>query len=341
MMQTSPYGAYLTYNPNKSADGFGAQMQRILGIFGLSRALGIGYAHTGLARIETNPGDPNTSDEDRQSLLSRVNDLVSLPSDLSTRAWKLPGIERVGWHQATRILDAHKVARRLRQRIVIPLATPYPWADRHPDIYSAAAELVSARIQTRMPKGRLRVDVHIRRALAPSASNLTLSQRFVPTEWYQRVLGAVVEGFESEGAQFEVRIHTDIPNGHWQGASGLSSGTRAVLESDGLFNADGLLIQHWQDLEPYFGSLANVQVCREWDPIEVLSSMASADLLVTCASSLSFVAGLLRNGRPVISPEFWHTGPSSWLVLPRKLGSRECAKVEQVAAALTKTGISS
>jgi hypothetical protein len=342
MTSSSPYGAFLAYNPNKNADGLGAQMQRILGIFGLSRALGVGYAHTGLSRIETNPGDPNSSEGDRQLLLARANELVSLPSDLSTRAWKSPGIGRVGWPEAARILHAHKVARRLRQRIVIPLSTPYPWADRHPNVYRAAAEIVSNRIRPRgLGGGRLRVDVHIRRALAPADENLLLSQRFVPTEWYQRVLESVVEGFESEGAQFEIRIHTDIPSGEWQGVSGLSSGTRALLESDGLLNSEGLLIQHWQGLEASFAALPNVQVCREWDPIEVLRSMASADLLVTCASSLSFVGGLLRNKRPVISPEFWHAGPSSWLVLPRKLGSGEREKIVGVVGALTKTGISS
>jgi len=328
----SPYGAFLTYDANRCQDGLGAQLQRILGIYGIAQALGVGYSHTGFTNIEANPGDPNTSESERLSLLHRANALADLPSQLSSRAWKLPGIQRLEWSRAARIIDAHKIARRLRQRVVFPLATPYPWADRHPEIYVEGARKIASRIDSGDCAAEFRIDVHIRRALAPSIAGTAFSQRFVSTEWYEKVLATLVAQLEGDARSLEIRIHTDIPKGQWDATGGLSPATRALLEADGLIESDGFLREHWQDLDDLLKLSPGVRVCREWDPIEAISSMVTSDILVTCASSFSFVAGLLRGESPVISPRFWHNAPPSWLILPRDLDDWDLEQVGELVS---------
>lgn len=330
MNDHSPYGAFLTYDARRCQDGLGAQLQRILGIYGIAQALGVGYFHTGFTNIEANPGDPNTSEPERLLLLHRANALADLPSDLSSRAWYLPGIQRMDWSRAARIIDAHKIARRLRQRVVFPLATPYPWADRHPEIYLEGARQIASRIDSGDCATEFRIDVHIRRALAPSIPGTVLSQRFVPTEWYEKVLAELVVQLEGDARSLEIRVHTDIPEGQWDATAGLSPATRTLLEADGLMDNDGYLRKHWQDLDDLLEVLPGVRICREWDPIEAMSSMVTSDILVTCPSSFSFVAGLLRGENPVISPRFWHNAPPSWLVLPRDLDSWDLEQVGEL-----------
>lgn len=330
MINHSPYGLFLTYDAKRCQDGLGAQLQRIMGIYGLAQTIGVGYSHTGLTSIEPNPGDPNTSESERHSLLDRANALADLPSELSSRAWKLPRLQQVDWPRADRIIDAHKVAQRLRQRVILPLATPYPLADRSPKIYQVGAHHIAGRIDSGIRGTPFRIDVHIRRALAPSQPSKTLSQRFVPTEWYEKVIATLVAQLEGGARSFEIRIHTDIPEGHWDARAMLSPSTRALLEADGLLSSDGVLRHHWQGLDHLLEVVPGVRICREWDPIEAISSMVTSDILVTCASSFSFVAGLLRGEGPVVAPPFWHSAPPSWLVLPRDLNVSDLERVGEL-----------
>src|SRR5271155_3030691 len=75
-------GIALTYANDKATDGAGAQLQRVYGIYALSRYFHVPYVHTplkeigyqGLAALERNAGDPDMQD--------KYNRVFTIPSDI-------------------------------------------------------------------------------------------------------------------------------------------------------------------------------------------------------------------------------------------------------------------
>ena len=310
-------GVWLTYDARGQQDGLGAQAQRILGIYGVAKALGLNYWHSGIEYLEPNPGDPFETRVERQRYLERANARIALPSTENRPGIRLPAVGHLTWHQARRLISLHRVARKVGQRLLIPVLLPYPWCDRNPECYDRAVQEMP--ITTQEPdkgQGRRRIDVHVRRALAPSDPTLILSQRHISMTWTEKVVLALLEEFKQQGHQVDVRIHTDEPSGKWLvPVDDMSLGTRETLVHDNMIDEQGLLRRPSSTLTTEVAHWPDTEICREWDALAIWDSMITADVLVTCASSLSFVAGLMRGTRPVIAPVFWHPGPPRWLSL--------------------------
>src|SRR5208282_312406 len=83
-------GIALTYANDKATDGAGAQLQRVYGIYALSRYFHVPYVHSplkeigyqGLAALEKNAGDPHLQD--------RYNRIFKIPSDIELPANAVP-----------------------------------------------------------------------------------------------------------------------------------------------------------------------------------------------------------------------------------------------------------
>jgi hypothetical protein len=56
-----------------------------------------------------------------------------------------------------------------------------------------------------------------------------------------------------------------------------------------------------------------------------MKSMVTADVLVICASALSYVAGLLRGEHLTVAPRFFHTNPTSWQAISTEISAQERA----------------
>ena len=95
---------------------------------------------------------------------------------------------------------------------------------------------------------------------------------------------------------------------------------------------DGYLKDMGEDLEQQFSEFGNVEMAREWSPLEALKSMIQSNVLIICASSFSYVAGLLRLSQLTISPVFFHTSPSSWKSISGSITTDELIGLRQVLA---------
>jgi hypothetical protein len=194
----------------------------------------------------------------------------------------------------------------------------------YPDSYRIAAKIISTRIEKRKEENPVRIDVHIRRALALEFGRSGQAyDRYVSTDWYQHVIGLVVNFFEETKRPHRILIHTDIPMTRWKVPEDTSNGTLAMWKHHNLFDEEGYLVQQGEDLEKAFSAFSSVEIAREWDPIDVMKSMVTADVLVICASSLSYVAGLLRNEYLTVAPRFFHTSPTSWHTISSEMSDHE------------------
>jgi hypothetical protein len=153
----------LTYDNTKMTDGAGAQLQRIYGIYSISRLLGASYLHSllgrvdyqGLSALEENATDPGFHHQ--------FNDLFQIKSDVigtdDFHKVTLPDISLEILHQLVAMFDRHETGGR---PILVQLALPYGIADRFPDCYDVCKE-ISPFAPSAREGGALRVAIHIRR----------------------------------------------------------------------------------------------------------------------------------------------------------------------------------
>ena len=102
----------LTYDSSKLTDGAGAQLQRIYGIYSISRLVGAAYLHSplfrvdyqGLSALEANAGDPDYHHD--------LNTLFHIKSDVkATDAFhkiSLPDISIEALHELVAMFDTNQ-----------------------------------------------------------------------------------------------------------------------------------------------------------------------------------------------------------------------------------------
>ena len=314
-------GVTLSYDAQASGDGLGAQAQRLMGIFGAARRFGVNYVHHPIISIEANPGDPIQEASARERYLNEVNAYFALPSDSPAMPSLCLSFADLTPMKARFIRILHVVTRSFGVDVGIRIRKPFPWCDVNPSSYRDAADLIGPRFEQVMRTEPRRVDVHIRRALAPAVGRDGRPyDRYVSTDWYRAVLLAVISQAQELGVTTSIRVHTDNPRARWQIPSEVTPETRAMWEHHGLVGADGFLVDSQEDLEKSLEGVGPLEVVQEWSGLEVIESMVSADILITYASSLSYVAGLLRRDAPTISPIFFHQCPDDWLSLGHEVG---------------------
>lgn len=327
---TQPFGVYLTYDSEAMRDGIGAQCQRILGIAGASRLLGVGYVHTPISHIEPNPGDPQYSELQRQSLLGRANEMVKLAGDGLRESFEdVRIVKNLGLNDVHRLLKLDCQLKERGRSALVSVASPFPFADKNPILYRFPAQVIANRLSPRIDLDNVRVDVHIRRAVTPSKTISGKNNvRHVPTEWYLSVLDRISRGLSHHGGQLHIRVHTDIPKAKWKPTSGVSVQTRQLWDENVAFDSKGYLdTEGLEEFGQIFSHFGQIEVAREWDPIDALYSMVEARFLVGYASSFSYLAGILRGSRPVVSPRFWHSPMPTWCAISRSAKEHEMKKL--------------
>jgi hypothetical protein len=318
--QSEP-GVYLAYASDRSGDGLGAQAQRLMGIYSAAKHLGFGYVHNPIESIEPNPGDPPSTTEERENFLERVNQLFWLPDSSAISPRKHLNLPNLHKKSVQRLHLLNHIARSTKLAIQVNLSHSLPWSDEFPDSYGLASQVIQPRLPLPGVQDKTRVDMHIRRALAPQYGRSGEPyDRYVSTEWYVQVARFISAMFREQGIEPFFRIHTDIPLQRWRVPEDVSPGTRGMWRHHNLIDDHGYLIDLSEDLDRSFTQFGAYEIAREWNAIAVLESMVTADILVTCASSLSYVAGLLRLGKPNISPVFFHKAPTTWCSLDHELG---------------------
>jgi hypothetical protein len=293
----------LTYDNTRFSDGVGAQLQRIYGIYSISRLLGVSYLHSpirrvdyqGLAALETNMVHPGFHHE--------FNDLFQIKSDVMP----MGDLHRIRLHEISigtllhlvALFDEHKTG---GLPSLVEVALPYGIADRFPDCYEVCKEI--SPFASSVGEGRaLRVAIHVRRG-----ELLVLDrERMLPNSYYVNVAQEVAHVLDALKVDYQIELHTEVPNREF------------FVQPDhpGIYNrisAPTAVSPKMCRLDE-FGVLPNLVLCANETAIECIRKFATADILVMSRSSFSYLGGILnRNGIMLYHP-FWHRAPSSWMTV--------------------------
>jgi len=305
---------FLTYDNSLVLDGVGAQIQRIVSIYGVSRLVKAGYLHAPLIDFDPQIFSDSTYAE-RLPDIEKWNSLF--------RSNLLPYVEANGdliFHTNSmgirRLEILNFLSRFSKSRIICKMGNPRKITDEFPNILNSASELMSMpidRINSVNENNDFKVVVHIRQGV------LALSQfknRLLPLSHYENVLGTVTKILNTFGIQYQILIPQEIGQ-----STRLSIENSQVIQSMALdpdngqvrVNNDGTVTLIHESLD----LIATPILCKtRWlEPASAFSDfelMLNADLLIISKSSFSFLAGLINQKAIKIFAPFWHSTPDDW-----------------------------
>jgi hypothetical protein len=311
----------VTYDQN-AADGVGSQLQRIYGLYALSRGLDVKYVHTPLGRVDYQGLIPLLTGRTDRDFVGRYNAFFSLPSD----DFDYDGCEHVPLRSPNRERIEHyrEHAATIGRPVLLHAHEPYEYTDRHPEAYRALRAISPYR--EFRAAGPIRICIHVRRGDAAVARD----PRLLPNAYYLRVCGAVVSALRAAGVSFVVRLHTEAPPRPYTLHPGMP----------GLFidlNEPSTLDPAAQSLED-FDTLPNLEMILNVEPREALDDFATADVLILSRSCLGYFGGLLNTHGLVIAtpdspwPRNFHSALPDWLVADEN-GDVDATRLESRLAA--------
>ena len=286
----------LTYANDIMMDGLGAQLQRIYGIYALSRFYNIPYLHTPLKRVEYQgllALENNHNSEDIQDV---YNQIFTIPSDI-----KLPKNTITHYLESPKPEDIEKLikeSKKSKSFHLVKILIPQTIIDGDSEIYRPL-KTVSPFLNSRSDKFRLAI--HVRRGeLFAVASN-----RMLPNSYYVSSTMKVVELLQKLDIPFVCELYTEVPTKTFVVTS-QHPGVNGRVEEPITISAE---MSHLED----FDVIPNLKKCVNLDPIETLNGMTTADTLIMSHSSFSYLSALFSNGIIIYHP-FWHSPLKEWLV---------------------------
>jgi glycosyltransferase involved in cell wall biosynthesis len=293
----------LTYDNARYTDGVGAQLQRIYGIYSISRLLDVPYIHTplsrvdyqGMAALEENVIGP-TFHHDFNNLFHIQSDEAP-PGELQELRKIYLSLEEV--RQIAESFDANPTGGR---PYLIRLAMPYHISDDFPECYEICKQI--SPFPSRRYAGRpLRVAIHVRRGELLFVE----SHRMLPNAYYVSTAQNVVRELGALGIDYRIEIHTEAPKKQFVVGPELRGIGRRM-------NAPITVDPAMCSLDD-FSVLPNLVLYVNETAIECLRKLATADILIMSRSSFSYVAAILNRNAIALFRPFWHPPLSSWIVV--------------------------
>ncbi|MFC4948442.1 hypothetical protein [Pseudonocardia sp. GCM10023141] len=315
----APAGEVAVTYDNSNSDGVGSQLQRIFGLWALSRDLGIRYVHTPLGRVGYQGLMPLLEGHLEPDFVDRFNAFFTLPSDEFDRE----RCEVVTIHGPT----PHDIEQ-LRERaaatgrpVLVSACHPFNYTDHVPEACSRIR--VVSPYRHHRPTGPIRVCVHLRRGDNSFTGRHDRDERLQPNAYYLQVLATLTDELARQGLPFVIRIHTEVP----PHAVTLQPGAEGIyfrLDEPGTVDPAEIALEE-------FAAVPNVEVVANVDPKEVLDDFATADILVLSRSSLGYFAGQLNPHGVIVYSEWWHPPLPGWLVATQDGGLDRVALAARLA----------
>ena len=301
----------LAYDSDKSYDGLGAQLHRIIAIYSLARVLNVRYRHREIRNSTWHPLDNFRSEDDFVAYLATVNSIFDIEDDCRHSSTLEIEIPRLNFRKLFALSIRSFV---FKKHYLISICEPFGVLDfvakRYEDIplFPVFTSLVENRRSKQQTKT---VALHYRHGSGNFAlyHNQRLTRQ-MPLDVFASKLRIAISEMKSEEISIifvtdapELDLEFSVPQGQlplWENTPGYHSG---VLKIKGLSDFE---------IENVLGNLPKFSIIRGGNPISALVLLASADCLIMSRSSLSYVAGLYSKGVVYSPQDFWHPKQRKW-----------------------------
>jgi hypothetical protein len=264
---------YLTYETNFHIDGFGAQYQRVIGSFCLSRIIGSKYVHTRVDKYEHLPVEYCENIEKHFGLEIFKPGKIAIQNGIEEKIPEKFDNEIRNLEPLT--LDELRVVNE-NETTLIKIGFSMQIFDKEPDLQDTGMdELRALKKKIDLPdfeKGKTNIAIHIRRG--DVAKDSYYYNRFTDNEIYLKIIDKMKKKYDN----CNICI--------------LSQGTEGFDE---------------------FRQIEGVKLLNDLDLLLTFEYMCNADVLFIAKSSLSYMAGLYNTSHEIyVQNSFWHAKLSRW-----------------------------
>ncbi len=291
----------ITYANDVKTDGAGAQLQRIYGIYAISRLLSIPYVHSPLIKIDYQGLNALEQNSGSDEILLRWNKEHTLPSDADyspaetlKRTVVSPNLKE--------LISLRREAYSRRQSIQLRIAIPYKVTDILPNSYKVIRNLNYLK-QEIHNRSELRIAIHVRRG----ELFVVDSHRMLPNQYYLTVAEQIARTFDKFRLKYSFELFTEVPKRRFT-VTPSHHGIIGRISDPILVNPEDCQIND-------FKVLPNLKKYINTDPVEAVKLMSSADILVLSRSSFSYLAAIINSSGVIIYNPFWHAALSDWIVV--------------------------
>jgi hypothetical protein len=292
----------ITYANDRSSDGAGAQLHRIIGVIALAEALQVAYDHSPLLKMDYHGWDLYLQNEHDAELPQKWDRFLGFPAaaqepPTASRVWdtvspdQLPAIRE--WLQEGG-----------QARIVLP----FPFLDTFPHyLERVRPRLLNWYDRTPKPNRErpeaLQVALHVRRG----ELHLWESNRILPNAYYLAVIRELRKHLHGN---VEFHVHSE---GNATSGTGSEEVFRSAEYADHMREESKNLRRDRDHFEDFTKEGCILHINE--DIFQTFHRCVTADIYVMSKSSLSYVMGAYAKGVVVYQP-FWHKPLPSWCVVP-------------------------
>jgi|694.fasta_scaffold18611_3 hypothetical protein len=300
---------FLTYDNLSLQDGFGAQLQRIFGIYSICKRFKFNYVHSAITATKEELAHNVQSVEELEKILIEVNAKFVFPSSNLPKQYNEITVRNISRRSLIQFVIKSYIK---RQNLLLKICLPYGVIDKYPDWYEFAGNQLRNSEFIKSTKLKHRVVVHVRHGYKPiEGKNRGSTPRFLPLSYYPIALD---ELFKKEVLDINtpVLVHTDLPisNGTWQP---IQAEKIAELSGIGYEFLDHKLEFKTIDLkQEYFAKYPNLVVRYSAPILDTLEDMCSSQFLLISRSSFSYIAGVINPGTVYIPRLHGHAKMSRW-----------------------------
>lgn len=288
----------VTYANDKHTDGAGSQLQRVYGIYGVSRLLNLPYIHSPLLKIDYQGLEALENNSSNEEVVSRYNEIFQIHSDIELpETFVVREVEHFDLRTFARLREEAKVNRTF---ILAKILYPYRVTDNYPKAYQFVKDISPfSRLQNK--SSVIRIAIHVRRG----ELFVVDSDRMLPNSYYIAVAREIRLILDELNLNYVFELHTEIP----------SKSFSVTPSHHGILNriSDSITVDPRLSKLEDFDSIPNLEKFINSDPIETIQRMASADVLVMSHSSFSYLGAILNTNGVIIYHKFWHTMLKGWL----------------------------
>lgn len=285
----------------------------MIGVYVLSRKWKIGYFHSSILALDSNPGDGLMTEEHVRNYL-KVLDSYS----------QLPGESCIHNHLENEQILMNTVPSKLvkfflllvkfriqsiirRKPLLVSIGNPFPQVEKNPDIYRAFQ-----RLKATQSSDKYQIHMHLHWAKSNAG---IMRARYLDPATFHETLYKIANILNEHKIEFEVYVHTDLVKGNtkWKPAASTNSTFyHQMAKSLELDSSDEYSIPEF-NFQAYFEDICPVKVVSNISAVEAWRMIEESNIFIMNNSSFSFVGALVATNALVIYNEFWHKPMDNWV----------------------------
>ena len=274
---------YLTYYTGHN-DGFGAQYQRILGIYSLCKKYNVQYYHTKLEDIEYQGLKALEKNANSNYFIEECNkriNIINKKIEFSNIIELISITEEVLLNQKEKAKNTD---------ILVKIRYPYNITDHVQNIYLPCKNLYKTQINK---NSKLTIGLHVRRG----ELYVVDSDRMLPNQYYIDNAIRVISICKRLNIEYIIELYTELPD----------SDIIVTGKHPGINNriSDSVIISKDKHKIHEFDVLPNLQKYINEELLVTFDRMVNCDILIASKSSLSTCASYLKKGMTIYH-KFWH-----------------------------------